>query len=137
MDRAEALERLGISRTGHLATVRPDGRPHVVVTTFAIDGDVIVTAVDHKPKRSTRLQRLANIEANPIASFLVDVYEEDWSRLWWVRVDGPAVIHDDGEHHATAVDALTAKYQQYATTPPTGPVIALTLAEVSFWSSRP
>ena len=71
-----------------------------------------------------------------MASFLVDGYEEDWSRLWWVRVDGTALIHSDGEHHVSAVQALTAKYRQYAETPPAGPVIALTLAEVSFWSSR-
>jgi PPOX class probable F420-dependent enzyme len=124
---------LAAARVGRLATVRPDGSPHVVVCCFAVEGDLVWTAVDAKPKRDTRLQRLVNLRANPHASLLVDHYEENWERLWWVRVDGTAAVLDQGDQHALA--ALTAKYPQYAASPPTGPVIALTIERVSAWSA--
>jgi len=76
-----------------LATVRPDGRPHLVPIVFAVAGDVIVTAVDEvKPKRTRALARLANIAAEPRVSVLADHYDEDWTRLWWVRADGTATV---------------------------------------------
>jgi PPOX class probable F420-dependent enzyme len=124
---------LAAARVGRLATVRPDGRPHVVVCCFAVEGDLVWTAVDAKPKRHARLQRLANLRANPHASLLVDHYEEDWERLWWVRVDGPAAVFEEGDPRALA--ALTAKYPQYAASPPAGPVIALTIERVSAWAA--
>jgi PPOX class probable F420-dependent enzyme len=124
---------LAAARVGRLATVRPDGRPHVVVCCFAVEGDLVWTAVDAKPKRGTRLQRLTNLRANPRASLLVDHYEEDWERLWWVRVDGTAEVLDEGDDRALA--ALTAKYPQYTASPPAGPVIALTIVRMSAWSA--
>jgi len=133
VDRAEALIRLAQARSGHLGTVRPDGRPHVVVVTFAAVGEDVVTAIDHKPKRSERLQRLVNIESNRWASLLVDHYDEDWHRLWWVRLDGPASIHHTGELWSDAVDALVAKYAQYQDQPPGGPVIAVAQDRVTWW----
>ena len=90
MDEARCRARLSAARVGHLATVRPDGRPHVVACCFAVQGDRLWTAVDAKPKATARLQRLDNVRAHPWASLLVDHYEEDWDALWWVRVDGPA-----------------------------------------------
>lgn len=135
MDRIEALIRLSRGRTGHLATVRPDAGPHVVVVTFAIVGESIVTAIDDKPKTTHRLQRLVNIEANRSVSFLVDGYSEDWNRLWWVRVDGPASIHEDGETRDEAVVALVEKYPQYREMPPSGPVIAISQDDVTWWES--
>lgn len=133
MDRAEALVRLAQARTGHLGTVRPDGRPHVVVVTFAVVAGNVVTAIDHKPKRTERLQRLVNIEANRWVSLLVDNYDEDWGRLWWVRLDGPASIHEHGELWATAIDALVTKYPQYQERRPLGPVIAISQDRVTWW----
>ncbi len=135
VDRVEAIERLSGESVGHLATVRPDGTPHVVVATFASAGDLIVTAVDQKPKKTRRLQRLINIEANRNVSFLVDHYESDWDRLWWVRVDGVAAIHYRDSVWIDAVEALAVKYLQYRATPPHGPVIAITPDRVSSWSS--
>lgn len=135
VDRTEALTRLGGARSGHLATVRPDGHPHLVVVTFALTEEKVVTAIDHKPKRTTRLQRLTNVDANPSASFLVDQYTDDWSRLWWVRIDGPATVHRDGGVRDAAVGALADKYDQYAERSPEGPVIAVTIDRVTFWSS--
>ena len=118
---AIAEERLARARIGRLATVTPAGRPHVVAVCFALAGRRIVTAVDAKPKDTAELARLDNVRATGRASLLVDHYEEDWSALWWVRVDGIAeVIRSE-----TAIDALAAKYEQYREERPPGPVIAI------------
>jgi PPOX class probable F420-dependent enzyme len=85
-------QQLAGARHAVLATVTPDGSPHAVPITFALDHDVIVTAVDHKPKRTTDLQRLRNIGANPRVAVLADHYDDDWSALWWVRADGTAQV---------------------------------------------
>lgn len=136
MDRHEALARLAEARVAHLATVRPEGSPHIVAVTFAVVGDDIVTAVDHKPKKTQRLQRLANIAANPHVSLLADHYAEDWGRLWWVRVDGRAKIHENRDAPPGSVAALVAKYPQYGAHPPKGPVVVITSERVVSWESR-
>lgn len=136
MDEAEARAFLTAGRVGHLATVRPDGRPHLVPVTFAVVNDVIVTMVDHKPKTTTRLQRLANVQANPFASLMVDAWSEDWTRLRWVRVDGTARIHTDDALWGDGRAALEAKYPQYVERAPVGPAIAVSIDRVSAWSSR-
>ena len=115
--------------------MRPDGRPHVVVCCFALDGDVAYSAVDAKSKTTTDLQRLRNVAADERASLLVDHYEADWTRLWWVRAEGRAHRIDGGADHAHAVGLLVAKYHQYAATPPTGPVLALAIDRWSSWSA--
>jgi len=135
VDAATCRRHLAAARAGRLATVRPDGRPHVVVCCFALEGDRLWTAVDAKPKRTTRLQRLANVRANPAASLLVDHYEEDWERLWWVRADGAAEVVEGVATRDRALAALTAKYEQYARSPPGGPVIAITVERLSGWSA--
>ncbi len=121
------------ARVARLATVDASGRPHVVPICFAIEGDTLYTAIDEKPKRTRRLQRLANIEANPIVEVLIDHYEEDWSRLWWVRLRGTARIAEDRH----AVELLVAKYAQYREHPPAGPVIAVTIEKRSEWTASP
>ena len=122
LSRASAEERLAAARVGRLATVTADGEPHLVPVCFALAGGRIVTAVDAKPKATRALRRLDNVRATGRASLLVDHYEEDWARLWWVRVDGPAaVVEPDGD----AMAALAAKYEQYRAQAPAGPVIAL------------
>jgi PPOX class probable F420-dependent enzyme len=118
-----------------LATVAPDGRPHLVPVVFAVDGEVIYTAVDAKPKTTQRLRRLANIDGNPRVSLLVDHYAEDWTRLWWVRVDGVAAIHHDGNAMRIGRDLLRAKYDQYQSVPLNGPVIAVTVRRWSSWQA--
>jgi PPOX class probable F420-dependent enzyme len=101
---------------------------------FALDGDRIVTAVDHKPKRTTGLRRLRNIEANPRASALVDAYEDDWTRLWWARADGAARAVDPGSpEHRRAVELLGERYHQYREQPPEGPAIVLSVSHWSGW----
>lgn len=138
MDAAEARELLSSARVARLATCNAAGRPHLVPIVFAVDGDVIVTAVDHKPKRTTRLRRLANIAANPRVSLLADHYEDDWSQLWWVRADGSArVIERDEEEHAGAVTLLSERYEQYRDRPPEGPAVAITVSRWTGWSATP
>lgn len=124
-------ERLGSARVARLATTGADGRPHLVPVTFALAGDVVAVAVDHKPKTTNRLRRLRNISENPAVAFLVDEYSEDWSRLWWVRAGATARVVESGFEHEAAVDRLVARYPQYAEVRPAGPVI---LAEVTRWS---
>jgi PPOX class probable F420-dependent enzyme len=116
-----------------LATVAPDGRPHLVPVVFALDGEIVYTAVDGKPKTTQRLRRLANIERSPQVSLLVDHYAQDWTQLWWVRVDGMAAIHRDGHAMQVGRDLLRAKYAQYQSVPLNGPVIAVTVRHWRSW----
>ena len=121
------------ARVARLATVDPSGRPHVVPISFALDGDTLYTAVDEKPKRTRELQRLRNIKANPQVEVLIDHYEDDWSRLWWVRLRGTAQIVDDRR----AMELLAAKYPQYRERIPAGPVIAVSIEERIEWTASP
>jgi PPOX class probable F420-dependent enzyme len=116
-----AEQRLALARIGRLATVTAAGRPHIVPVCFALHHGRIYTAVDAKPKATSELARLENVRATGRASLLVDHYDEDWSELWWVRVDGAAEVIDSEQ----AVDALVAKYDQYRAQRPAGPVIAI------------
>lgn len=130
------IERFAVAPVARLATVTPDGRPHVVPIVFALDGEVVYTAVDGKPKSSARLQRLANIEANPRVSILVDHYADDWSQLWWVRADGVATVVSDGPESARGLEMLRAKYPQYEHVSLDGPVIAVAVETWSSWPRR-
>jgi PPOX class probable F420-dependent enzyme len=116
-----------------LATVTPDGMPHLVPVVFALRDDVVYTAVDAKPKTTQRLRRLANIESNPRASMLVDHYADDWTQLWWVRADGIAAIHRDGEAMHTGYELLRAKYAQYQAVSLDGPVITVAVRRWTSW----
>ena len=125
--------RLADARVGRLATVTADLRPHVVPCCFAVDGNVLYSAVDAKPKSTLALQRLANVAANPAASLLVDHYADDWSQLWWVRVDGAARVFDTGSDRDAALALLRDKYVQYVDAPPPGPVLAITIDTWRAW----
>jgi PPOX class probable F420-dependent enzyme len=116
-----------------LGTVAPDGMPHLVPVVFALRDEVVYTAVDAKPKTTQRLRRLANIERHPLVSLLVDHYADDWTQLWWVRIDGIAAIHDEGDALDAGHDLLRAKYTQYQSVPLNGPVIAVTVQRWSSW----
>jgi PPOX class probable F420-dependent enzyme len=129
----ELSRRVAEARVGRLATADRDGRPHLVPVCFVLEGATLLSAVDQKPKRSRDLRRLRNLRERPWATVLVDHYEEDWSRLWWVRMRGPAHVLGDGERADGALAALAAKYPQYRRDPPAGPVIALEVAEWRSW----
>ncbi len=129
-----ARARFDLARVARLASADDLGRPHVVPIVFAVEGSVIHSAVDAKPKSSRALRRLANIAANPGVSLLVDYYDEDWTHLWWARADGQARVHDDG---SAAMGPLAARYPQYRDARPDGPFIAITVERWSGWSAAP
>ena len=127
-------ERAAAAPVARLATVDAEGRPHLVPCCFALEGDVAYSVVDHKPKRSTALRRLDNIRANPSVCLLVDHYEDDWSALWWVRLDGRARVVTEGPEHEQAIALLCAKYPQYRATPPSGTVVVIDVTASRTWS---
>jgi PPOX class probable F420-dependent enzyme len=123
------------SPVARLATVTPDGVPHLVPVVFAVAGDTIYTAVDAKPKTTRQLRRLVNIENNPQASLLVDHYADDWTQLWWVRADGTATVHREGATMDSGYRLLRAKYPQYQSVSLDGPVIAVTVRRWRSWQA--
>lgn len=129
MTAAEARERFTSARVARLAVAGP----LVVPICFALDGDVIWSAVDAKPKRTRSLRRLRAIAADPTVSLLVDEYDDaDWSRLWWARADGTASAHESAPD---ALSLLRARYPQYAAEPPAGPFIRIAVTRFTGWSA--
>jgi PPOX class probable F420-dependent enzyme len=148
MEVPAARRQLASAAVARLATVGPEGRPHVVPVTFVLDSgsapgsgpgpaDRIYTAVDAKPKTTTRLQRLRNIAANPHVAVLADHYEPDWARLWWVRADGRASILDQPSDMAPALRLLAERYPQYREQLPGGPVICIQVERWTGWAGAP
>jgi PPOX class probable F420-dependent enzyme len=139
LDAGTARRLFAGSAVARLATVTPAGHPHLVPVTFVLDsqpgqGDRVYTAVDHKPKTTTRLQRLRNIQAHPQVALLADHYADDWTRLWWVRADGEATVLAEA---AEPLRLLAARYPQYAAQPPAGPVIAVRVDRWTGWAASP
>ncbi len=140
MDEAEARTLVASARVARLATVNPGLGVDVVPITFALvpalepQGQTrLVTIVDQKPKSTTRLRRLANIATHPEVTVLVDHYEDDWERLWWVRLRGRATVLAEGEAFDEALRALVDRYEQYVAAPPPGPVIDVAVEEWTGW----
>ena len=106
-------EMLDACRVAHLATIAKDGRPHLVPVVYAVVDEGIAIAIDEKPKATTRLARLRNIERDPRATLLFDRYDEDWSQLAWLRIDGDAEVLDRGDEYPDALIALRERYPQY------------------------
>jgi PPOX class probable F420-dependent enzyme len=133
----EVIERASAARVGRIATVRPDGTPHVVPFVFAlleVEAAVrLYWAVDRKPKRSSALQRIENIRVNPAVEVVVDEYDDDWDRLWWVRLTGTGRVVSSAGERAVALEALAAKYPRYASEPPDGDVVAIDVRSVTSW----
>ena len=127
--------RLTTARVARLATTDPDGRPHLVPIVFAVDGETVYSAVDSKPKRSRTLRRIENARARPEVTLLVDHYEDDWSRLWWIRLRGRARVLDEGDERERALTLLREKYPQYVDQPPGGPVLAIDVSERREWQA--
>ena len=129
MERAEAIRRLSASKVGSIATVRPDGSPHVVPFVFAVsesgDGLVIYWCVDDKPKRNRELQRLVNIRAHPAVEIEVNSYDDDWTQLWWVRASGIGARGDVARRMGTCARRLGDEVRAVHRHPPSGPVVAI------------
>jgi PPOX class probable F420-dependent enzyme len=136
MNPVECRHRFLTSPVAVLGTVGATG-PHLVPVVFAGDGDRLFTAVDHKPKRTVRLHRLANIAENPAVSLVVQTYSDDWDELWWVRADGMARVIDDPAAMQDGIDLLVRRYPQYQETRPQGPVIEISVTRWSGWAAQP
>jgi PPOX class probable F420-dependent enzyme len=137
--RAWAIAALSAARIGRLGTVGPTGAVRLVPICFATDGRRIVSAVDHKPKSTPSLARLGDIERTGRATLLVDHYDDDdWSALWWVRVEGAASVHSPTDpQSASAVAALIEKYAQYRETPPAGSTYSIEIESLTWWRASP
>ncbi len=129
------------ARAAHLATASADGRPHVVPIVFAWRGDVLYTPLDLKPKRSAdpkRLRRVRNILANSNVAVVIDRYDEDWSRLAFVLLQGRATLLEDGVEYHAAVAVLAVKYPQYRDLPLAGrPIIRIAVEQIVRWGAEP
>jgi PPOX class probable F420-dependent enzyme len=133
---AQLMRRLAESaRVGHLGTVSAEGRPHIVPVCFVIIGETAYSAVDHKPKRTALLQRIANLAATGHACLLVDHYADDWSALWWVRLDGHGRVVSDPGEATQSLAGLRNKYPQYAQLPASAPVLAVDVTHWSGWTA--
>ncbi|MQY32708.1 hypothetical protein SRB17_06620 [Streptomyces sp. RB17] len=129
-----ARERFSAAPVARLATADAEGVPHAVPVTFVVHDDVVYFAVDHKPKSTWNLRRLRNIRENPAVTVLVDHYDDEWSRLWWVRADGQAEVLEEGQERLHAVELLCGKYDQYKEFPPQGPAVAVRVRRWSGWA---
>jgi PPOX class probable F420-dependent enzyme len=135
VNETEARERFAAARVARLATVDASGRPHLVPLVFAVSGDRIYSAVDHKPKRTTALKRLANVRQNPAVALLVDHYDDaDWDALWWVRADGQGRVLEPSEPEARRAVALLR--QRYPQQRAAGAVLAVDVERWSGWTAR-
>lgn len=128
-------ERVSTARVARLATIDPDGRPHLVPIVFALSGNTVYSAVDAKPKRSRTLRRIENARERPSVAVLVDHYDDKWERLWWVRLQGRARVLDGGEEAERALSLLAQKYEQYLEAAPGFPVLAVDVDEWRGWSA--
>jgi PPOX class probable F420-dependent enzyme len=137
LDPAAQRERLAAARVARLATLRPDGTPRLVPITFALVDGLICSTVDEvKPKSSTRLARLSDVARDPRVGLVADHYADDWTALWWVRIDGTAAVHTEGALRGRALRARVAKYAHYAAAPPDGVVLVITPTRWTGWSAE-
>ena len=123
-------------RIARLATADAAGRPHVVPVCYGLDGDTLYFTIDEKPKRAggARLRRLSNIRENPRVALVVDRYDEDWSRLGWVMIEGRAEVIEAGDEHDRAQTRLRARYPQLeAMRIENLPVVAIRIERVIGW----
>jgi coenzyme F420-0:L-glutamate ligase/coenzyme F420-1:gamma-L-glutamate ligase len=129
--------KLETARVARLATLDAERRPHAIPVCFVYDGSVFYSAIDHKPKRvaPSRLARLKNIKETPQVALLVDQYEEDWTRLWYVLVRGEAVLVSAPAERKRAIRSLRAKYPQYDADmlAADAPVLRITPVRITAW----
>ena len=111
--------------------------PHLVPVCFAVSGGSLYITIDQKPKGDPRaLKRLRNISENPVAAFVADRWDENWTRLGWVMLRGPAEILMDGAEHDCAQALLRERYPQYLGMELAGlPVIGIRIERVTTWGN--
>ena len=126
------------TRVARLTTADANGAPHVMPVCYVLDGETVYSVVDRKPKRAgaMRLRRIRNILANPQVALLLDGYDEDWSRLWYVLLHGVASVIHRGPERRWALTLLRKKYPQYAAMNLEGrPVIRMRIWRVMTWGN--
>ena len=128
---------LASRRVGHLATADGRAKPHLVPVCFVVSEDALYITIDQKPKGDVRaLKRLRNIAENPVAAFVADRWDEDWNRLGWVMLRGPAEILEESAEHDRAQALLRSRYRQYRGMELAGlPVIAIRIERVTSWGN--
>jgi PPOX class probable F420-dependent enzyme len=131
---AWARELLESERVARLAYVDEDDHPRVLPVTFAVAAGAVWSAVDEKPKRSPEPARLHHLRRRPDAAVLVDTYDDDWSRLAWVQLLGTVEVLLAASA-PEAMEALAAKYAQYAERRPPGPLLRLSVDRSRQWRS--
>jgi PPOX class probable F420-dependent enzyme len=130
----EMRRRIERERVVRLATIDERGRAHVVPVVFAVDGDIFYSATDEGPRLAKRLR---NLEHDQRVTILADVYDEDWSKVWWVRLRGTGRVVGEGSERTHAIGLLERKYPQFAGTPSAeagGPVLAVDIKDWSGWA---
>jgi PPOX class probable F420-dependent enzyme len=134
VDAEEMRRRVTSARVARLATIDPDGAPNVVPLVFAVDGDTVYSSVDQKPKSTRELRRLENLRRDPRFTVLIDHYEEEWPKVWWVRLRGRGRVLQKGAEREHALRVLREKYRQYEEEAPQGAVIALDVEDWRGWA---
>jgi PPOX class probable F420-dependent enzyme len=134
LSEADARVLLSRARVATLATINELATARLVPFCFVLDGDVVWSVVDDKPKRSRELRRLSDIGRTPAVTILAHNWDEDWGRLWWVRVDGSARVVDEAGELERAIGLLSAKYPQYKQLRPPGPALAIHIERIIGWS---
>jgi PPOX class probable F420-dependent enzyme len=133
MNEGEMRSRVAEARVARIGTVDEEGLAHLVPIVFVIEGDTLYSGSDAGPRR---VKRLRNIERDPRVSVLVDVYDEDWSKVWWVRLRGRGRVAE-GEERTRAQRLLLEKYPQFESAPArevAGPIMALDVERWSGWT---
>jgi PPOX class probable F420-dependent enzyme len=127
-----ARDLLASERVARLAYVDDADCPRVLPVTFAVAGEAVWSAIDQKPKRTPEPARLRHLSRRPEAALLVDVYDDDWTRLAWVQLLGRVDVLPPRDS-PDAMAALAAKYEPYAREAPPGPLLRLTVERTLHW----
>ena len=136
----QEVDLIRATHVARLATADARGVPHVIPICFAYDGEHLYSVLDLKPKRTslTRLRRVRNILSNPNVALVLDYYDEDWTRLWYILVTGTAKLIQEGEEHQRAIGLLRAKYPQYHNMDiDENPMIRITPEKITSWGDLP
>jgi PPOX class probable F420-dependent enzyme len=134
LNRDEMRRRATQARVARVATYDDCGQIHLVPVTFVLDGERLYSPSDAGPRRAKRLR---NLEDDSRVAVLIDVYDEDWSRVWWVRLRGAGRAIDAGPEYERARTLLAQKYPQFRDAPPgeaAGPIMIVDIADWSGWA---
>lgn len=126
-------------RVARLATADGSGAPHVIPICYALVDDCFYFVVDEKPKATrTGLKRLRNLTANPRAAIVVDDYDDDWQKLAYLLVRGPASLVEEDAEYDRVLALLRRRYRQYVSMPlrrQSHPMVRIRAESVHFWKA--